>query len=103
MFPTLQLTISGLDAQAYYNIALEITPASEHRLKYCGNQDVYQSNNNKGWTVAGPAELQPPIDNRIYLHPDNPAVGAHWMLNPVKFDKLKLTNNAIEHRHNVSV
>ena len=31
--------------------------------------------------------------NRIYMHPDSPNTGAHWMRQEVSFGKLKLTNN----------
>ena len=31
--------------------------------------------------------------NRMYMHPDSPNTGAHWMRQEVSFSKLKLTNN----------
>lgn len=31
--------------------------------------------------------------NRLYVHPDSPNTGAHWMRQEVSFGKLKLTNN----------
>ena len=31
--------------------------------------------------------------NRMYMHPDSPNNGAHWMRQEVSFSKLKLTNN----------
>uniref|UniRef100_A0A8C3SRZ9 T-box domain-containing protein n=1 Tax=Chelydra serpentina TaxID=8475 RepID=A0A8C3SRZ9_CHESE len=31
--------------------------------------------------------------NRLYIHPDSPNTGAHWMRQEVSFGKLKLTNN----------
>ena len=31
--------------------------------------------------------------NRMYMHPDSPNTGAHWMRQEVSFGKLKLTNN----------
>lgn len=31
--------------------------------------------------------------NRMYVHPDSPNTGAHWMRQEVSFSKLKLTNN----------
>lgn len=39
--------------------------------------------------------LTPPPNagNRLYLHPDSPNTGAHWMRQEVSFGKLKLTNN----------
>ena len=32
-------------------------------------------------------------DGRVYLHPDSPNTGAHWMKQDIIFSKLKLTNN----------
>lgn len=29
----------------------------------------------------------------MYMHPDSPNTGAHWMRQEVSFSKLKLTNN----------
>ncbi|EDL79001.1 rCG26687 [Rattus norvegicus] len=31
--------------------------------------------------------------NRVYMHPDSPNTGAHWMRQEISFGKLKLTNN----------
>lgn len=32
-------------------------------------------------------------DGRVYLHPDSPNTGTHWMKQDIVFSKLKLTNN----------
>ena len=39
---------------------------------------------------------------RIHVHPDSPAVGAHWMKQVVSFDKLKLTNHQLDDNGHVS-
>lgn len=44
--------------------------------------------------VAGKAE--PAMPGRLYVHPDSPATGAHWMRQLVSFQKLKLTNNHLD-------
>lgn len=44
--------------------------------------------------VAGKAE--PAMPGRLYVHPDSPAAGAHWMRQLVSFQKLKLTNNHLD-------
>jgi len=31
--------------------------------------------------------------NKIYVHPESPNTGAHWMRQEISFGKLKLTNN----------
>lgn len=33
------------------------------------------------------------LGNRVYMHPDSPNTGAHWMRQEISFGKLKLTNN----------
>ena len=43
------------------------------------------------WMVAGKAD--PEMPKRMYIHPDSPATGEHWMQKVVPFHKLKLTNN----------
>ncbi len=40
-------------------------------------------------SISGKAE--PAIPGRLYVHPDSPASGAHWMRQLVSFQKLKLT------------
>lgn len=49
--------------------------------------------------MAGKAEPQPPC--RTYIHPDSPALGSHWMKQPISFLKLKLTNNPLDQRGHV--
>lgn len=31
--------------------------------------------------------------NKVYIHPESPNSGAHWMRQEISFSKLKLTNN----------
>ncbi|RLU27539.1 hypothetical protein DMN91_001343 [Ooceraea biroi] len=104
MFPSVQANVSGLQKRERYYVLMEITPASNRRHKYCGNNGGDDNDTTKstgGWTFAGPAEPQPHIDRRIYLHPDSPSTGEHWMQNMINFSKLKLTNNIVDHRTNV--
>ena len=39
---------------------------------------------------------------RVYLHPDSPNSGAHWMKQDIVFSKLKLTNNKSNDQGHVS-
>ena len=41
--------------------------------------------------MAGKADPEPP--KRMYVHPESPNTGAHWMKKIVSFHKLKMTNN----------
>ncbi|CAB1338665.1 unnamed protein product [Coregonus sp. 'balchen'] len=42
------------------------------------------------WVPGGKPEPQAP--SCVYIHPDSPNFGAHWMKDPVSFSKVKLTN-----------
>lgn len=52
-------------------------------------------------SVTGKAE--PAMPGRLYVHPDSPATGAHWMRQLVSFQKLKLTNNHLDPFGHVSI
>lgn len=43
--------------------------------------------------VAG-GKAEAPPSNPIYVHPESPNFGAHWMKEPISFAKVKLTNKA---------
>lgn len=110
MFPSVQVCVSGLQKRARYVVMLEVTPATNRRHKYvidgnleCQIAKTSSSSSPRGWTTAGPAEPQPPQNRRIYLHPDGPATGAHWMQHPINFSKLKITNNAVDPHSHVSL
>ncbi|XP_029429839.1 T-box transcription factor TBX21 [Rhinatrema bivittatum] len=82
MFPFLSFNISGLDPATHYNIYVDIVLADQHHWRYQGGK----------WVQCGKAEGNMP-GNRIYMHPDSPNTGAHWMRQEISFGKLKLTNN----------
>uniref|UniRef100_A0A182NMH0 T-box domain-containing protein n=1 Tax=Anopheles dirus TaxID=7168 RepID=A0A182NMH0_9DIPT len=84
MFPSMRLSVNGLEAEENYFILLEMVPISDCRFKFSGSQ----------WVPAGGAEPQSP--QRIYFHPDGPALGSHWTSQPIVFNKVKLTNNTLD-------
>ncbi|XP_050093035.1 T-box transcription factor TBX6-like [Anopheles aquasalis] len=84
MFPSMRLSVNGLEAEENYFILLEMVPISDCRFKFSGSQ----------WVPAGGAEPQSP--QRIYFHPDGPALGTHWTSQPIVFNKVKLTNNTLD-------
>lgn len=86
MFPTFQCRVFGLDPSTDYLLVMDFVPCDDKRYRYAFH--------NSAWVVAGRADpVSPP---RIHVHPDSPASGAHWMKQPVSFDKLKLTNNQLD-------
>lgn len=90
MFPSVRVNLSGLEEDASYCLMLEMVPIGDCRYKFSGSQ----------WVPAGGAEPQSP--QRMYLHPDSPALGSHWNSQPVSFSKVKLTNNTLDSNGHVS-
>ncbi|XP_076452299.1 uncharacterized protein LOC143287941 [Babylonia areolata] len=84
MFPTMKVSVDGLDPHAKYILLVDVVPLDDCRYKY----------HNSEWVVTGKAE--PHMPGRLYIHPDSPASGSHWMKQPVTFQKLKLTNNNLD-------
>ncbi|CAH0406323.1 unnamed protein product [Chilo suppressalis] len=84
MFPSLRVSLSGLDPREEYCVLLELSLVGRRRWRWAGGT----------WAAAGGAEPQSP--RRLMLHPDSPAPGHHWTANPVSFSKLKLTNNTMD-------
>ncbi|XP_011647092.2 T-box protein 2-like [Pogonomyrmex barbatus] len=102
MFPTIQANVSGLREYEKYCVLLEIVKVSDRRYKYCGYENSGNKNGNvSGWSFAGPAEPQHPFHRRIYVHPESPSTGEHWMNNSISFSKLKLTNNINDNNSNI--
>ncbi|CAD6188005.1 unnamed protein product [Caenorhabditis auriculariae] len=90
MFPTLSVVIVGLDPAQTYVLMVDLECVDNRRYRYSFHQSR--------WTATGPGEIELP--SRMFVHPDSPATGAHWMKSPVSFDKMKLTNNQLdEHGH----
>nr|WCC58474.1 brachyury 2 [Margelopsis haeckelii] len=80
MFPVLKSSVDGLDPQSMYTVMLDFVPVDENRWKYVNGE----------WSHAGKPE--PTNSSDIYVHPDSPNFGGHWMKNPIVFSKVKLTN-----------
>ena len=86
----MRVSMSGLEKESNYCVLLEMVPIGDCRYKFSGSQ----------WVPAGGAEPQSP--NRMFLHPDSPATGAHWQSQSVLFNKVKLTNNTLDNNGHVS-
>lgn len=80
MFPVLKISVTGLDPNAMYSLLLDFVPTDSHRWKYVNGE----------WVPAGKPEAAG--HSCVYIHPDSPNFGAHWMKAPVSFSKVKLTN-----------
>lgn len=91
MFPSMRMSLAGLESDQNYCVLLEMVPIAECRYKFSGSQ----------WVPAGGAEPQSP--QNIYIHPDSPALGSHWQAQPILFNKVKLTNNTLDSNGHVSI
>ncbi|XP_073235944.1 T-box transcription factor T homolog 1-like [Porites lutea] len=80
MFPVLKINVTGLEPKAMYSFLLDFVSVEGHRWKYVNGE----------WVSGGKPE--PPTPSCVYIHPDSPNFGAHWMKQPVVFSKVKLTN-----------
>ncbi|XP_043540460.1 T-box transcription factor TBX6-like, partial [Chiloscyllium plagiosum] len=88
MFPPCQVSVSGLRADSKYLMLIDFIPVDSFRYKWQDQQ----------WEASGKAE--PHLPDRVYIHPDSPAPGSHWMRQTVSFHRLKLTNNTLDqHGH----
>ncbi|XP_068610805.1 T-box transcription factor TBX6 [Brachionichthys hirsutus] len=84
MFPGMRLKLSGLNPSLRYILLLDILPADNSRYRF-------QSG---GWQAVGGAEARLP--DRVFIHPDSPATGAHWLSRTISFHCAKLTNNTLD-------
>jgi len=89
MFPSFKVSLEGLDPRAKYILLMDVIPLDDCRYKY----------HNSEWVATGKAE--PHMPGRLYIHPDSPASGAHWMKQSLSFHKLKLTNNNLDQNGHV--
>ena len=80
MFPVIKIAVSGLDPHSMYSFFLDFVAVGDNRWKYVNGE----------WIPGGKAE--PSTSSSVYIHPDSPNFGAHWMRQPISFSKIKLTN-----------
>ncbi|XP_041864423.1 T-box transcription factor TBX3-like [Melanotaenia boesemani] len=90
MFPPFKVRVNGLEETAKYILLIDIVAVDDCRYKF----------HNCRWMAAGKAD--PEMPKRMYIHPDSPSKGEHWMSKPVAFHKLKLTNN-ISDKHGFTI
>ncbi|XP_053700819.1 uncharacterized protein LOC128747175 isoform X2 [Synchiropus splendidus] len=84
MFPSCRFRVSGLQPSKNYVFVMDIRPADDHRYKWDGTS----------WIADGKAERH--VKSRPFFHHESPAVGQHWMQNPVSFYQMKLTSNILD-------
>ncbi|XP_061574253.1 eomesodermin-like [Cololabis saira] len=82
MFPFLSFNITGLNVTSHYNVFVEVVLADPNHWRFQGGK----------WVTCGKADNSSQ-GNKVYIHPESPNTGAHWMRQEISFSKLKLTNN----------
>uniref|UniRef100_A0A8C7QYQ7 Eomesodermin-like protein b n=1 Tax=Oncorhynchus mykiss TaxID=8022 RepID=A0A8C7QYQ7_ONCMY len=82
MFPFLGFNLMGLNLSAHYNVFVEVMLADANHWRFQGGK----------WITCGKADNNMQ-GNKMYVHPESPNTGAHWMRQEISFGKLKLTNN----------
>ncbi|XP_026076740.1 T-box brain protein 1 [Carassius auratus] len=82
MFPFLSVSVAGLDPTCHYNIVVDVILADPNHWRFQGGK----------WIPCSKADTNV-TGSRVYVHPDSPNTGAHWMRQEISFGKLKLTNN----------
>lgn len=86
MFPTLKVSLNGIDPKANYMILMDTVPVDDKRYRYAYHRST--------WLVAGKAD--PPAPVRLYMHPDSPFTGEQLLKQIISFEKVKLTNNVMD-------
>ncbi|CDQ85702.1 unnamed protein product [Oncorhynchus mykiss] len=84
MFPQLRVKLSGLNPALRYILLLDMVAMDTSRYRFQGDT----------WQVVGGAEARLP--DRVFIHPDSPATGAHWQSRSISFHRAKLTNNTLD-------
>ncbi|CAL8306118.1 unnamed protein product [Boreogadus saida] len=84
MFPGLSVKLSGLNPALRYILLLDVVPLDGARYRFQGD----------AWATVGEAEARLP--DRVFIHPDSPATGAHWLSRSVAFHRAKLTNHTLD-------
>ena len=86
MFPPLRVSFGKAKPNQKYIIAMDIVPTDNKRYRYAYHRS--------SWLVAGKAD--PPVQSRLFVHPDGPFTGDSLYKQIVSFEKVKLTNNEMD-------
>ncbi len=92
MFPPLRVSFLGVRQHQKYIVAMDIVPTDSKRYRYAYHRS--------SWLVAGKAD--PPVQSRLFVHPDGPFTGDALYKQIVSFEKVKLTNNEMDKSGHVS-
>ena len=80
MFPSIDITVTGLNPSLSYIMIMDVVPVSNWRYKYVEQE----------WVVSRPSTGAPFTD--YFVHPKSPTLGVNWMEEDISFGGMKLTN-----------
>ena len=76
LFPTVQVTITGLIPSVMYNVKIRFVCFDKYRHKY----------SNGNWSLLGESEIIHDEPRMELLHSSSPSSGEIWMKKPVNFN-----------------
>ncbi|KAL1438878.1 hypothetical protein MTO96_047615 [Rhipicephalus appendiculatus] len=84
MFPVMRVKVSGMEPSSYYMVLMDLVPVDNYRYRFLSNcwlpvETATESSAGEG-------------GGNLYLHESGPCLGGKWMLAPVDFGAVKLTN-----------
>ena len=82
MFPYLKVALSGLQKDELYTVKVEMLLLDTRKYRFSSQQ----------WNPTD-CEVSDFPEKQRYVHPHSPAFGTQWMLCPVSFKHMKLTND----------
>ena len=84
MFPSMKVSVNGLDPQKTYAMILDILPVDDSRYRYVYNSSKvrilfldFSAQLFLKWVSVGNADTNLP--ERVYVHPESPQKGSDWM------------------------
>ncbi|XP_075743881.1 T-box transcription factor TBX6 [Rhipicephalus microplus] len=82
MFPVMRVKVTGMEPTSYYMMLMTFVARDHYRYRFLSNC----------WLPVETATDPPASESNMYLHESGPCLGAKWMLAPVDFGAVKLTN-----------
>ncbi|XP_065662474.1 T-box protein VegT-B-like isoform X1 [Hydra vulgaris] len=81
MFPSPEITLSGLDPNTLYYVAMDFTAADNAKYKWSKENWVLHGERDTHWS------------SNTFVHPESPLLGSQWMKKIINFKTMKLTNS----------
>lgn len=83
LFPTLLVSLHGLNPKKKYSISVKVSPVDNYRYKYI----------NMKWCPVGDSDVIQNVERQIFHHPSSPNTGHFWMKRSICFKSIKITHH----------